>query len=175
MTQMFGKNVVIANATGCSSIWGASAPNNPYNVPWANSLFEDNAEFGYGISRATNQRREKLFSKLSSNDYSSYGEEINVAIQEWVHTFNSDVVYNNRASADLLSILQAAGKDMLWDILGSDKNMLSKAIHWIVGGDGWAYDIGFGGLDHVFAQGAHVNILVLDTEMYSNTGGTASK
>ena len=169
----------IANATGCSSIWGGSAPSTPYTVnkngfgpAWANSLFEDNAEYGYGMYLAQNTIRKKLVKKIEALGEKVEGEK-KAVIDEYLDTLNCGTA--NRAATDkLVSMLEACGCDESKEILKS-KDYLSKKSVWIFGGDGWAYDIGFGGVDHVLASGEDVNILVFDTEVYSNTGGQASK
>ncbi|KAF6254486.1 pyruvate-ferredoxin oxidoreductase [Scenedesmus sp. NREL 46B-D3] len=173
LTQMFGERMVVANATGCSSIWGGSAPSNPYTVnpitgrgpAWANSLFEDNAQFGLGIHMGLKQRRTSYANaaKALLADGSVGSPELHDALGEWLQV-REDFPSCCCWCAGALQVLAAAGQDLL-----------EKPSVWIVGGDGWAYDIGFGGLDHVMASGEDVNILVLDTEMYSNTGGQKSK
>ena len=186
VTQLFGDRMYIANATGCSSIWGGSAPSTPYTVnkegkgpAWANSLFEDNAEFGYGMMLANDQIRARLASAvtlLAESD--AAGEELKAAAAKWLETKeNGDL--NTASSKALIAALEAADLDgdlkaAAQEIL-QDSDYLNKKSIWIFGGDGWAYDIGFGGLDHVLAQNENVNILVFDTEVYSNTGGQASK
>ena len=179
VTQLFGDRMYIANATGCSSIWGGSAPSTPYTVnkngfgpAWANSLFEDNAEYGYGMYLAQNTIRKKLVKKIEALGKKAEGEKKEI-IDEYLDTLNCGTA--NRAATDkLVSMLEACGCDESKEILKS-KDYLSKKSVWIFGGDGWAYDIGFGGVDHVLASGEDVNILVFDTEVYSNTGGQASK
>ena len=181
VTQLFGDRMYIANATGCSSIWGNSSPSTPYTVnskgqgpAWDNSLFEDNAEFGYGMLLAQNAIRDGLKDKvaaiLESPDASS---EIKAAAQEYLDTFGSGVT-NGAATDKLVGLLEGIDCDHCKDIV-KNKDFLAKKSQWIFGGDGWAYDIGFGGVDHVLASGKDVNILVFDTEVYSNTGGQASK
>eukprot|EP00485_Elphidium_margaritaceum_P010876 CAMPEP_0202690710 /NCGR_PEP_ID=MMETSP1385-20130828/5619_1 /ASSEMBLY_ACC=CAM_ASM_000861 /TAXON_ID=933848 /ORGANISM="Elphidium margaritaceum" /LENGTH=1757 /DNA_ID=CAMNT_0049346001 /DNA_START=418 /DNA_END=5691 /DNA_ORIENTATION=+ len=177
LTQLFGKNVCVANATGCSSIWGASAPNNPYAIPWGNSLFEDNAEFGFGIAMGYTDRRSTLRAKLEEilreHDPKLLPcDEVEQAITLYLNSFN-DIDEGNAAAKQLKAVLKQY--DLMKPVLGTEVNMLEKQSTWIVGGDGWAYDIGFGGLDHVLSRGKNVNVIVLDTEMYSNTGGQASK
>ncbi|MBR1584682.1 MAG: pyruvate:ferredoxin (flavodoxin) oxidoreductase [Clostridia bacterium] len=189
VTQLFGDRMMIANATGCSSIYGGSAPTCPYTVnekgqgpAWANSLFEDNAEFGFGMNLATVQRREKLADtvrKLIAVDWAQ--QAIKDAGQEWLD--NMEDAEGSRAAGEKLL---AACNDGIEDGCQCDAcelarevianaDLLTKKSIWIFGGDGWAYDIGYGGVDHVLAQNQDVNILVLDTEVYSNTGGQASK
>ncbi|MBR3966170.1 MAG: pyruvate:ferredoxin (flavodoxin) oxidoreductase [Clostridia bacterium] len=185
ITQLFGERMFISNATGCSSIWGGSAPATPYTVnketgkgpAWANSLFEDNAEHGLGMALAHKTIREKLIRKVSemmASDKAS--DSFKAAAQNYIDTQNDGAA--NAAATDALVVeLQKAaeaGCPTAPAIL-KEKNYLSKKSVWIFGGDGWAYDIGFGGLDHVLASGEDVNIMVFDTEVYSNTGGQASK
>jgi len=181
--------MVIANATGCSSIWGGSAPSTPYTTnrwgkgpAWANSLFEDNAEYGFGMAVANRQRRERLaeiVAKFADSDYAT----INGAAREWLDAKN-DAEQSKVAAAALEAALNKAVEecgtcgcefDALYKEALAMKDLFVKQSVWIFGGDGWAYDIGFGGLDHVIASGEDVNILVFDTEVYSNTGGQASK
>ncbi|MBQ4075008.1 MAG: pyruvate:ferredoxin (flavodoxin) oxidoreductase [Clostridia bacterium] len=187
VTQLFGDRMIVANATGCSSIYGGSAPTNPYTVnekghgpAWANSLFEDNAEFGFGMNLATNQRRAKLAETIQAlaekcPDWAEYQE----AAKEWLE--NCDDAEGSKAAAEkiLACVEGCVGCGCECDPLCKEiidaKDMLVKKSIWIFGGDGWAYDIGYGGVDHVLAQNQDVNILVLDTEVYSNTGGQASK
>jgi len=181
ITQLFGDRMYIANATGCSSIWGASAPSTPYTrnkrgfgPAWDNSLFEDNAEFGYGMTLAQNAIRGRLLSEveaLIASDGAS--DELKAAGKAFLDTKDSSM--ENREPTDaLIAELEKNGSDEAKKIL-ADKDYLAKKSTWILGGDGWCYDIGFGGVDHVLASGADVNILCFDTEVYSNTGGQASK
>ncbi len=179
VTQLFGDRMYIANATGCSSIWGGSAPSTPYTVnragfgpAWANSLFEDNAEYGYGMYLAQNTIRTKLVKKIEALGAKVEGEKKEI-IDNYLNTLNCGNE-NRKATDALVSMLEACGCDESKEILKS-KDYLAKKSVWIFGGDGWAYDIGFGGVDHVLASGEDVNILVFDTEVYSNTGGQASK
>jgi len=181
-TQLFGDRMIVANATGCSSIYGGSNPTVPYAVnkdghgpAWANSLFEDNAEFGFGMNLALNQRRAKLADKVEALK-ASWGEwpEGVAACDEWLRQMH-DGEGSKAASKKLLEALEGRESDPLAKAVLDDKDLLIKKSIWIIGGDGWAYDIGYGGLDHVLAQNQDVNILVLDTEVYSNTGGQASK
>lgn len=179
-TQLFGDRMYIANATGCSSIWGGSAPSTPYTVnkkghgpAWQNSLFEDNAEFGYGMSVAQATMRARLKDKIEALAASTDKEDIKAAAAKYFETFESSTD-NAAPTTSLIGALEACGCDTAKDIL-RDKDFLAKKSQWILGGDGWAYDIGFGGLDHVIASGQDVNILVFDTEVYSNTGGQSSK
>lgn len=180
MTQLFGDRMYIANATGCSSIWGNSSPSTPYTVnkagrgpAWSNSLFEDNAEFGYGMKLAQNALRKGLKAKLQNLHDKTDNAEVKSAIEEYIGTFESGAT-NGSATDKLTNALEKCGCETGKEIL-KQKDFLSKKSHWILGGDGWAYDIGFGGLDHVIASGQDVNILVFDTEVYSNTGGQSSK
>lgn len=185
VTQLFGDRMMIANATGCSSIWGASAPSTPYcknqegqGPAWANSLFEDNAEFGYGMAVGVKQLRNKLADLMNELSALNVSADAKAAAAEWVAGMN-----NAEASkAATVKVRALFGSD-LGDakanaVLAEIKNLedyLVKKSQWIVGGDGWAYDIGYGGLDHVLASGEDVNVIVFDTEVYSNTGGQSSK
>ncbi|KLU58690.1 pyruvate-flavodoxin oxidoreductase [Peptococcaceae bacterium CEB3] len=182
LTQLFGDRMVIANATGCSSIWGGSAPSIPYTVnaegkgpAWANSLFEDNAEFGLGMYFGAKQNRERMVDLIKQALELPVQPELREACQEWLDGFN-DPKIAKAAAARIETLLtgEVSSTGTLAEIL-RHKDYLAKRSHWIIGGDGWAYDIGYGGLDHVLASGEDVNILVLDTEVYSNTGGQASK
>ena len=177
VTQLFGSRMFIANATGCSSIWGCSAPSTPYTVDengrgpaWANSLFEDNAEFGMGMLVSVNARRQELKTAASSlkGDLESLG-------QLWVQNMD-DAELSEAYGKELAQKCQAApADDEAARFIVNNADLLGKPSMWIFGGDGWAYDIGYGGLDHVLASGENVNVLVFDTEVYSNTGGQASK
>ena len=184
VTQLFGDRMYVANATGCSSIWGGSAPSMPYTVnskgrgpAWANSLFEDNAEFGLGMFSAVKQMRNGLKDKLETLK----GIDASVAgvVDKWVETMEDGE--NSRAASDALidALTSYAGTDAeaknIVSYVLENKDQLAKKSQWIFGGDGWAYDIGYGGLDHVLASGEDVNVLVFDTEVYSNTGGQSSK
>ena len=188
VTQMFGDRMIIANATGCSSIYGGSSPTCPYTVnkdghgpAWANSLFEDNAEFGFGMNLAYKARREKLETEvkaLAENGWKEYAEG-KAACEEWLANMN-DAEGSKAAAEKLVKALESCKDcgcecDALCKEIYKAKDCLVKKSIWIFGGDGWAYDIGYGGLDHVLASGENVNVLVLDTEVYSNTGGQASK
>ena len=180
VTQLFGDRMFISNATGCSSIWGGSYPSTPYTVnkeghgpAWANSLFEDNAEYGYGMYLAQQALRERVKEKVEALAASSSKEEVKAAAERYLASYNNGRE-NAGATRALVRVLEACGCAEGKDIL-KDKEFLSKKSQWIFGGDGWAYDIGFGGLDHVIASGQDVNILVFDTEIYSNTGGQSSK
>ncbi|MBQ8764385.1 MAG: pyruvate:ferredoxin (flavodoxin) oxidoreductase [Clostridia bacterium] len=179
VTQLYGDKMYIANATGCSSIWGGSCPSTPYTVnekgegpAWANSLFEDNAEYGYGMYLAQNTLRQDLVAKVEA--VSEKADDASKAvIAKYLDTVE-DVNANKVATAELVEVLAKMNTPEAAEIL-KDKEYLSKKSVWILGGDGWAYDIGYGGLDHVLASGDDVNILVFDTEVYSNTGGQSSK
>ncbi len=181
ITQLFGDRMYIANATGCSSIWGNSSPSTPYTVnakgqgpAWSNSLFEDNAEFGYGMLLAQKAIRGGLKEKVESvMAYEGSSEEVKAACQEWLDTFNSGIT-NGAATDKLVAALEGVDCDVCKDIV-KNKDFLAKKSQWIFGGDGWAYDIGFGGVDHVLASGQDINVMVFDTEVYSNTGGQSSK
>lgn len=180
VTQLFGERMFIANATGCSSIWGGSMPSTPYTASkngrgpvWANSLFEDNAEYGYGMMLAQKTLRERLRGKVEALMAETNDEELKAAAARYLETYNNGKE-NSGATSALIRAMEACGNEACKEIL-KDKEYLSKKSQWIFGGDGWAYDIGFGGLDHVLASGEDVNILVFDTEVYSNTGGQSSK
>jgi pyruvate-ferredoxin/flavodoxin oxidoreductase len=181
VTQLFGERMYISNATGCSSIWGGSAPATPYTVnresgrgpAWGNSLFEDNAEHGLGIALAQKTIREKLKGYVEDIIANGKNEAAVEAAKKWVETYD-DGKANGDATEALIAALEACGCEKAQKIL-AEKDYLSKKSVWLFGGDGWAYDIGFGGLDHVIASGEDVNIMVFDTEVYSNTGGQASK
>ncbi|MBR1813211.1 MAG: pyruvate:ferredoxin (flavodoxin) oxidoreductase [Lachnospiraceae bacterium] len=180
VTQLFGDHMYIANATGCSSIWGNSSPSTPYTVnekgqgpAWSNSLFEDGAEFGYGMLLAQNALRAGLKAKVEALIADTDKEDVKAAGQEWLDTFASGAL-NGAATDKLVAALTACGCEKAQEIL-KDKDFLAKKSQWIFGGDGWAYDIGYGGVDHVLASGQDINIMVFDTEVYSNTGGQSSK
>lgn len=182
ITQLFGDRMYIANATGCTSIWGNSSPSTPYTVTpegkgpaWSNSLFEDNAEFGLGMLLAQKAVRNGLKAKVEAIVANGDNEDVKAAAQEYLDTFESGAT-NGRATDKLIAALQACGCacETKQGIL-KQKDFLAKKSQWIFGGDGWAYDIGFGGVDHVLASGQDVNIMVFDTEVYSNTGGQSSK
>ena len=182
VTQLFGDRMIVANATGCSSIYGGSAPTCPYTTnekgfgpAWSNSLFEDNAEFGFGMNLATQQRRAKLAEEITMIAENAKSEEKRAAAKEWLENMNNAEI-SRTAGEKLVAEIEKG------DFIGEhcqyvldNKDLLTKKSIWIFGGDGWAYDIGYGGVDHVLAQNQDVNILVLDTEVYSNTGGQASK
>jgi pyruvate-ferredoxin/flavodoxin oxidoreductase len=186
VTQLFGDRMIIANATGCSSIYSGNTPTCPYTKnefghgpAWANSLFEDNAEFGYGMNLGVVQRRANLKDTVREALEIISGD-VKDKLAAWLETAN-DGEKSKASSAALMAVLpataaKASGKEKeLLDIILANEDLLVKKSIWIIGGDGWAYDIGYGGLDHVIAMGEDVNILVLDTEVYSNTGGQASK
>ena len=179
VTQLYGDRMYIANATGCSSIWGGSSPSTPYTTnaqgegpAWANSLFEDNAEYGYGMFLAQNTLREDLVKKVEGVKETA-DDAAKAIIDKFLET-KEDVNNNKVAAAELVEVLSKMNTPEAQEIL-KDKEYLSKKSVWIFGGDGWAYDIGYGGLDHVLASGEDVNVLVFDTEVYSNTGGQSSK
>jgi pyruvate-ferredoxin/flavodoxin oxidoreductase len=179
ITQLYGDRMIISNATGCSSIYGGSAPSTPYTSgknghgpAWANSLFEDNAEYGLGLSLGVNNLRERI-AMLMKESGNSLKPETKAAFDEWLAGMNNAEA-SKTASSKVIAACEKDNSDTAKEILDL-KQYLVKKSHWIIGGDGWAYDIGYGGLDHVIASGEDVNILVLDTEVYSNTGGQASK
>ncbi len=183
VTQLFGERMYISNATGCSSIWGGSAPATPYTVnresgkgpAWANSLFEDNAEHGLGIALGQKTIREKVLGLVKELAGKAEDEAVKAAAEEVLATAD-DGKTNGKAADKLIALISKnAGKCALCDEILANKDYLAKKSIWIFGGDGWAYDIGFGGLDHVLASGEDVNVMVFDTEVYSNTGGQASK
>ena len=180
ITRLFGGRMIVANATGCSSIYGGSAPSTPYTtndegkgVAWANSLFEDNAEFGMGMNVAMETMRHRI-EDIMRNNIDSVPNALSALYNDWIN-FKNDGVKTQEITKNLLPILEqnlnAPGVKEILEL----KKFLVKKSQWIIGGDGWAYDIGFGGLDHVLASGENVNVLVLDTEVYSNTGGQSSK
>ena len=182
LTQLFGDRMMIANATGCSSIWGASAPAMPYTTnvkghgpAWGNSLFEDNAEYGLGMFLGVKAVREALASDVAKAVDENISDELKAALTDWRDNLN--VSENTRERADKLTALLEAqrGDNALLNKIYDNRDFFVKRSQWIFGGDGWAYDIGYGGLDHVLASGEDVNVFVFDTEVYSNTGGQASK
>ena len=180
ITQLFGDRMYIANATGCSSIWGNSSPSTPYTVngrgqgpAWSNSLFEDNAEFGYGMLLAQKAIRNRLKAEVEEVAAADVSEEIKAACSEYLDTFNCGAS-NGDATDKLVAALDGCDCDVCRDIV-KNKDFLAKKSQWVFGGDGWAYDIGFGGVDHVLASGEDINVMVFDTEVYSNTGGQSSK
>ena len=180
ITQLFGDRMYIANATGCSSIWGNSSPSTTYTVnkagrgpAWDNSLFEDNAEFGMGMLLAQNAIRGGLKEKVEDVLANTADEAVKAACQEYLDTYNSGVT-NGPATDKLVAALEGQDCGTCQDIV-KNKDFLSKKSQWVFGGDGWAYDIGFGGVDHILASGKDINVMVFNTEVYSNTGGQASK
>ncbi|MCM8711721.1 pyruvate:ferredoxin (flavodoxin) oxidoreductase [Clostridium sp. SYSU_GA19001] len=182
VTQLFGDRMMIANATGCSSIWGGSAPSTPYTTnhcghgpAWANSLFEDNAEFGFGMFQGVRQIRERLAARAKEALALEISDELKAAIQNWLDNFKNGEG-SKKATLKMLPLLEVekGNFEALADLY-ENREFLIKKSQWIFGGDGWAYDIGYGGLDHVLASGEDVNVLVFDTEVYSNTGGQSSK
>ncbi len=187
ITQLYGDRMLIANATGCSSIYGGSAPSCPYTVnefghgpAWANSLFEDNAEYGFGMELAVSYRRDALASKIRSALEGDLSDELREALEGWIEHMN-DAEQSRELGDRIVELIEGQVMDPgaevnedLMDILEQSDYLTKKSI-WIFGGDGWAYDIGYGGLDHVMAAGRDVNVLVMDTEVYSNTGGQSSK
>ncbi|WP_321419161.1 pyruvate:ferredoxin (flavodoxin) oxidoreductase [uncultured Desulfobacter sp.] len=180
ITQLFGERMTVANATGCSSIWGGSAPSMPYctnadgqGPAWASSLFEDAAEYGYGMLLATKSRRKTLAAKMEKAIEEGVSDEIKAAMEGWIAGMDN-LEASQKYGSELKQLLKDASSGILKEIYG-ENDLFVKKSHWVFGGDGWAYDIGFGGLDHVLASGDDINILVLDTEVYSNTGGQSSK
>ena len=179
-TQLFGDRMMVANATGCSSIWGGSAPATPYTVnhnghgpAWANSLFEDNAEYGLGMFLGVQAIRDRVAENVKVALESNLSDETKVALKDWLDNKDEGTGTRERANA-LVAALENSDNEIAKTIL-KDKEFFVKRSQWIFGGDGWAYDIGYGGLDHVLASGDNVNVLVFDTEVYSNTGGQSSK
>ena len=182
ITQLFGESMMVANATGCTSIYSGSAPSTPYCMnakgegpAWANSLFEDNAEFGLGMHIAVEKLRDRIEEKMRDAiaNCSCCSDELKKTMQEWIDTRHS-TLENHAVCERLIPMMEACGCDTCKEILAMKDNLAKKS-QWIFGGDGWGYDIGFGGLDHVLASGQDVNVLVVDTEVYSNTGGQSSK
>ncbi|MDD7792863.1 pyruvate:ferredoxin (flavodoxin) oxidoreductase [Clostridium sp. 'White wine YQ'] len=178
ITQLFGDRMMISNATGCSSIWGGSAPSTPYTVnhnghgpAWANSLFEDNAEYGLGMFLGVKAIRDRIAEKAQAAI--AAGDSAKAELQDWLDNMNEGAGTRDRAER-LTAALEKSGTEIAKEIL-SEKDYFVKRSQWIFGGDGWAYDIGYGGVDHVLASGEDVNIFVFDTEVYSNTGGQSSK
>ena len=182
ITQLFGDRMYIANATGCSSIWGNSSPSTPYTVnpegkgpAWSNSLFEDNAEFGYGMLLAQNTIRDRMKGYAETLAAEAEDADVKAAAQEYLDTFTCGAT-NGTATDNLVAALEKCGCDRMEKTeLLKHKDFLAKKSQWVFGGDGWAYDIGYGGVDHVLASGKDINIMVFDTEVYSNTGGQSSK
>ena len=180
ITQLFGERMMIANATGCSSIYGGSAPSTPYTVnkngngpAWANSLFEDNAEYGFGMATAVNKMRNNISGLMTKAIQNGISADAKAAFEAWIEA--KEVAENSvQLSADVVAACEKEKSEYAKEILKLKQYLVKKSV-WIFGGDGWAYDIGYGGLDHVLASGEDINVLVLDTEVYSNTGGQASK
>ncbi len=181
VTQLFGERMMIANATGCSSIYGGTAPFTPYTVDdkgrgpaWANSLFEDNAEYGFGMTTSVNKLRSRIAWKMrAAIKENMMAVETLEAFKEWIEGME-DAEKSIAATDKLLPMLEKETHQLAKDILGLKQYLIKKSV-WVFGGDGWAYDIGYGGLDHVLASGEDINVLVMDTEVYSNTGGQSSK
>ncbi|EST12895.1 Pyruvate-flavodoxin oxidoreductase [Sporolactobacillus laevolacticus DSM 442] len=183
LTQLFGDRMIIANATGCSSIWGASSPVVPYTKndkgygpAWSNSLFEDNAEYGYGMKMALDTRRTHLAGKIrKAMNSADVSDDLKESMRVWLDHMNDGEDTRVRAEQLERGLLQEKEQVSLLDDIYKEKDLFIKTSQWIIGGDGWAYDIDFGGLDHVIASGADVNILIADNEVYANTGGQSSK
>ncbi|KAJ5069486.1 pyruvate-flavodoxin oxidoreductase-related [Anaeramoeba ignava] len=182
ITQLFGEQMVVANATGCSSIWGGSYPNCPYTTnkeghgpAWGNSLFEDNAEYGLGMAKAIQNQRNGLAELVEKAIKSNADPELNSLFKEWIENFNELRKSKELSGKIKEKLSKNFYKNELLGEIYKKRDLFSKRSQWIIGGDGWAYDIGYGGLDHVIASGEDVNVLVLDTEVYSNTGGQSSK
>jgi pyruvate-ferredoxin/flavodoxin oxidoreductase len=182
ITQLYGERMLVANATGCSSIYGGSAPSTPYTanyksgkgVAWANSLFEDNAEYGFGMAVGIRKIRERMAREMQEAIAAgSVSAELKQGFENWIATMN-DGVASPAASETLVELLKKDKGAFAQHLLENEQYLVKKSV-WVIGGDGWAYDIGYGGLDHVLASGEDINLLVLDTEVYSNTGGQASK
>ena len=182
VTQLVGDRMMIANATGCTSIWGASAPSMPYTKncqghgpSWANSLFEDNAEYGLGMFLGVKQSRERVEDMVKAMLEGELPEDLKVALTDWLEHVNDSEGTRERADALTAALEKYKDNCDKCAALYDEKQFFVKRSHWIFGGDGWAYDIGYGGLDHVLASGENVNVMVFDTEVYSNTGGQSSK
>ena len=180
VTQLFGDRMMVANATGCSSIWGGSAPATPYTInhnghgpAWANSLFEDNAEYGLGMFLGVKAIRDRIAENVKVALESDLADDTKTVLKDWLDNMEESDGTRERANA-LVTTLENCDSEIAKAIL-NDKEYFVKRSQWIFGGDGWAYDIGYGGLDHVLASGENVNVLVFDTEVYSNTGGQSSK
>jgi pyruvate-ferredoxin/flavodoxin oxidoreductase len=180
VSQLFGERMIVANATGCSSIYGGSAPSTPYTdnicgkgIAWANSLFEDNAEYGFGIASGIKKIRERIAQKMNFLLNENILPETKQALSEWIQNINNSEK-TKEVSEKAIDQLKKENHPLCKELLELEQYFVKPSI-WIIGGDGWAYDIGYGGLDHVIASGEDVNLLVLDTEVYSNTGGQASK
>ncbi|SME88849.1 pyruvate:ferredoxin (flavodoxin) oxidoreductase [Desulfovibrio gilichinskyi] len=181
LTQLFGERMIIANATGCSSIWGASAPTTPYctnknghGPSWGNSLFEDAAEFGFGIEMGISHRRAKLADLVTEAISEGVPAELEEAMKGWLENRNNAALSEEFGQKVMQGLYSAPQTDLLYEIAEME-DLFTKKSFWVFGGDGWAYDIGFGGVDHVLASGEDINVFVMDTEVYSNTGGQASK
>ncbi|MDF2910090.1 MAG: pyruvate:ferredoxin (flavodoxin) oxidoreductase, partial [Sporolactobacillus laevolacticus] len=183
LTQLYGDRMIIANATGCSSIWGASSPVVPYTKndkghgpAWSNSLFEDNAEYGYGMKMALDTRRTRVAGKIrEAMNSADVSDDLKEALRVWLDHMNDGEDTRVRAEQLERGLLQEKEHVSLLEDIYKEKDLFIKTSQWIIGGDGWAYDIDFGGLDHVIASGADVNILIADNEVYANTGGQSSK
>lgn len=180
ITQLYGDRMMVANATGCSSIYGGSAPSTPYcsnaegkGPAWANSLFEDNAEYGFGMAIAVNKLRDRIKLRMEEALKTEISPERKEAFTSWIESMHNAEA-SNLASAKLEKVLSGQKDDLAKELMALKQYFIKKSV-WVFGGDGWAYDIGFGGLDHVLASGEDINVLVMDTEVYSNTGGQASK
>ncbi len=180
ITQLYGERMMVANATGCSSIYGGSAPSTPYTInakgegpAWANSLFEDNAEYGFGMATGVGKLRARIAERMAIIISGDFNAGLKEACQEWIANMNN-AEGSRIASEKVLPLLEKESSPVAKEILSIKQYLVKRSI-WMFGGDGWAYDIGYGGLDHVIASGEDVNLLVLDTEVYSNTGGQASK
>ncbi|NHB67407.1 pyruvate:ferredoxin (flavodoxin) oxidoreductase [Perlabentimonas gracilis] len=180
ITQLYGDRMIVANATGCSSIYGGSAPSTPYRankdghgVAWANSLFEDNAEYGFGMATGINKLRDRIADRINKGLANGYKEETKEAMKLWLEN-KENAEGSKEASAKLIVALEKENDDLAKELLALKQYFIKKSV-WVFGGDGWAYDIGYGGVDHVIASGEDINLLVLDTEVYSNTGGQSSK
>jgi pyruvate-ferredoxin/flavodoxin oxidoreductase len=180
ITQLFGERMMIGNATGCSSIYGGSAPSTPYTVnaegkgpAWANSLFEDNAEYGFGMALGVGKLRKRIVLLMEAALKNGLAPTTREAFSQWIEN-KDDAEGSREASAKVIAACKKEKDPVAKKIMALEQYLIKKSF-WIIGGDGWAYDIGYGGLDHVFAAGEDVNVLVLDTEVYSNTGGQSSK
>jgi len=180
ITQLFGDRMMVANATGCSSIYGGSAPSTPYTTnaqgcgpSWANSLFEDNAEYGFGMAMGVDKLRSRVAEKMQAIVGGNFSDKLKEACNLWL-AGKDNAQLSKDATAQVIPLLEASKTDVAKELLALKQYFIKKSV-WMFGGDGWAYDIGYGGLDHVLASGEDVNVLVVDTEVYSNTGGQASK
>jgi pyruvate-ferredoxin/flavodoxin oxidoreductase len=181
ITQLYGERMLISNATGCSSIYGGSAPSTPYRPhsisghgpAWANSLFEDNAEYGYGFATGIRKLRERLAMRMKESIKAGISGDLKESYQEWMEGMHVAAASED-AAKKMIPLLEKSKDATAKEVLSLRQYLVKKSV-WVFGGDGWAYDIGYGGLDHVLASGEDINVLVLDTEVYSNTGGQASK